>query len=42
MNNKLNVLFFLGVLMVATVAFGAAGFIVAFIILLLRGDKREK
>lgn len=42
MNNKANVLFFLGVLAAAAWAFGPIGFIVAFVVLLLRGDKREK
>ena len=40
--NKWNVLFCLGVITVATMAFGAPGFIVALLVLAFKGDKREK
>ena len=41
-NNKWNVLFYLGVLLAAAMIFGGVGFLVAAIVLLLKGDKREK
>jgi len=41
-NNKWNVLFYLGVLLAASMIFGGVGFLVAAIVLLLKGDKREK
>lgn len=40
--NKINVLFYLGVLLAAALIFGKTGFLVAAIVLLLKGDKREK
>ena len=40
--NKWNVLFCLGVITIATMAFGAPGFIVALLVLAFKGDKREK
>ena len=40
--NKINVLFILAVLVVATMIFGGVGFLVSAIVLLMKGDKREK